>query len=243
MNERLGVESPLKYSEISLGREKKARALLNYFLRMATSEVIVDGRENIPVDINKRGYIVAVNHLGWAEVPVLINTFPAWIYWMTKDKTFTSPVLGPILRYMSFFPVTRGEVDRGAINTALSILQNGKVLGIAPEGTRGRQGVNEGLKQAKRGIMMFATKANVPVIPTAVWGTENLFPLLDEGISWNDIKHFRKPKIGVRIGKVFDLHLKTSSLLVSKQEQEELTKQLMQKICHLLPEKYRGVYD
>lgn len=242
MNERLGPETLNLFPGITSGKEKTARAVLDLFLKMVTSEIVVDGQENIPADINRRAYIVAVNHLGWAEVPILINTFPAWIYWMTKDTTFASPILGPILRYMSFFPVTRGEVDREAIKTALNILQNGKVLGIAPEGTRGRQGVNEGLKQARRGIMMFATKANVPVIPTAVWGTENLFPLLDEGVSWDQIKHFRKPKIGVRIGEVFDLHLKTGSLSVSKQEQEELTNQLMQRISQLLPEKYRGVY-
>jgi 1-acyl-sn-glycerol-3-phosphate acyltransferase len=210
---------------------------------MVTSEVVVVGRENIPEDFSKRAYIVAVNHLGWAEAPILINTFPSWIYWMTKDTTFDFPILGRILRYMGFFPVTRGEVDREAIKTALNILQNGKKLGIAPEGTRGRQGVNEGLKPARRGIMMFATRADVPVIPTAVWGTENLLPLIDEGISWDELRHFKRPKIGVRIGKVFDLHLKTDPYLVSRQEQEELTERLMQEISRLLPEKYRGVYN
>lgn len=243
MNERLVSETLSVFPEITSGKEKTARAVLNLFLKMVTSEIVVDGWENIPSDMERRAYIVAVNHLGWAEVPVLINTFPVWTYWMTKDKTFNSPILGPILRYMSFFPVTRGEVDREAIRTALNILQNGRILGIAPEGTRGRRGKDERLKQARRGIMMFATRANVPVIPTAVWGTENLFPLIDEGISWDQIRHFRKPKVGVRIGKVFDLHLRKDPSLFSKQEQEKLTEQLMQRIGQLLPEKYRGVYN
>ena len=55
---------------------------------------------------------------------------------MAKQELFDIPVFGPAIRQLHAFPVKRGAADRGAIKAALLLLQEGKCLGLFPEGTR-----------------------------------------------------------------------------------------------------------
>lgn len=61
----------------------------------------------------------------------------------------------------------RTTVDRNAITQALGVLDDGGVLGIFPEGTRG-----EGdFASLRAGLAYFAVRGGAPIVPVAVLGS------------------------------------------------------------------------
>lgn len=244
MLERLGPTPDLP--EITTRQEKINRLVIDFLFRRITSEINVLGRENIPPDMAQAPYIVAVDHLGWADPLILLRTFPVWIYWMSRSENFKYWFFNPFLQKLGTFPVRREEVDIKSLKTALGLLKEGKILGMAPEGTRGHRGEGEQLKVAKHGTIFMGTIACVPIIPTAIWGTEKLSSLVDEkGIRFGNLTQLlkEKPQVNVSMGKVFDQHLKIApGCLADRQVLQTLTTNLMIEIRNLLPGKYHGVY-
>lgn len=240
MSERL-KPFPIGYSpEVSPEWEWMAKRFIRGFLNTATKEIVVKGK--LPEDITQAPYIVVVNHLAWAEAIVLLDIFPVWIHWMTKSENFDHKLLGPVFRLSGLFPVRRGKVDRRALQTARDLLEEKRILGMAPEGTRGRGDEFGKLKKAKLGTILIATQTHAPIIPTAVWGTEKLWPLIEEaGLKLEDLTGFQRPEVFVRIGKLFTQHLE-ESMMSDKDRLERLTTNLMLKIRDLLPEKFHGFY-
>lgn len=62
--------------------------------------------------------------------------------------------------------------DRNAIRKAMLLLASGKAIAVFPEGTRSK---TEALLPGQPGVAMLAIKAGVPIIPTAVIGTNKIF--------------------------------------------------------------------
>ena len=128
----------------------------------------VIGAENIPA---AGGVIIAANHVSLWDPPVLGAAIPRRIHFMAKEELFTNPVFSWLITKLGAFPVKRGIADRTAIRTALSLLENGSVLGLFPEGTRSKTGV---LGAPEPGLAMLAIKAGVPVVPAAIVGTNKV---------------------------------------------------------------------
>lgn len=222
--------------------------------RRLTGEVIfhllakgveIEGLENLP----SPPYIVAFNHMAWAEAPVFVAYLPDPPYFMGKVEVSKIRPLSFFLKKMGYFPVRRGEVDRQAIRTTIHLLEEDKVLALALEGTRGRGKERTALKPVKAGAIYLARKANVPIIPIAVWGTENILPLIEEeGTSLSEILSLIQPfspikeKIHVRIGEPFMEHLSLPEKPLNSKIMMPYAHQLMLRIRDLLPEKYHGYY-
>ena len=122
------------------------------------------GRENIP----KTGpLIVASNHASLLDPPLVGASSTRKVCFMAKEELFV-PILGTIYKSLGAFPVKRGASDRNAIKCALNLLKTNKVLGIFPEGTRSKNGQ---LGHAGSGTLGLAGKFRVPIVPTAVIGS------------------------------------------------------------------------
>lgn len=130
---------------------------------------IVRGRENVPVN---GGMIMAANHLSNWDPPMAGTYMPRPVAYMAKEELFRPAVAGAVIRSLYAFPVKRGAADRSAIKTALSILKQGLCLGVFPEGTRSRDGR---LGKAESGVALLAAMGRVPVVPTAIIGTNRIF--------------------------------------------------------------------
>ncbi|MEU9333725.1 lysophospholipid acyltransferase family protein [Streptomyces sp. NPDC048290] len=110
--------------------------------------------------------ILAVNHSHNVDGPMVMGVSPRPVHFLIKKEAFIGP-LDPFLTGIGQLKVDRDSTDRTAISRAVGVLEQGGVLGIFPEGTRG-----EGDFAALRaGLAYFAVRANAPIVPVAVLGS------------------------------------------------------------------------
>ncbi|MUT65503.1 1-acyl-sn-glycerol-3-phosphate acyltransferase [Paenibacillus sp. NEAU-GSW1] len=121
------------------------------------------GIENIPTD---GPVVLASNHISNFDPPTVGIKLKRKVHYMAKQELFDIPVFGPLIKGLGAFPVKRGGVSKEAIRSAISLLQEGKVMGIFPEGTRHQA---EGAA-AKKGAAMIAIRSGATVVPVAIVG-------------------------------------------------------------------------
>lgn len=130
-----------------------------------------EGLEHIP----RRGpFVVVSNHASNVDPPILACGVNRPLAFMAKEELFRVPILKDIIRTYGAYPVKRGAGDRSAIRAAMRSLQEGWGVGIFLEGTRTEDGrVND----PKLGAALIAAKAQVPIIPACLCGSEKIFVL------------------------------------------------------------------
>lgn len=131
---------------------------IHFFFRIKTY-----GKENIP---KGKGVVLCCNHTSISDILLLGVVCPRQICFMAKQEIFNIPVLKHLFSALGTFPVDRKSADKSAINHAFDICNNGKILGIFPEGTRNRDGA---LKKAKAGAAMIALKTQADILPVAIY--------------------------------------------------------------------------
>ncbi|MEW6616629.1 MAG: lysophospholipid acyltransferase family protein [Thermodesulfobacteriota bacterium] len=128
------------------------------------------GDRNIP---RSGGVILAPNHISYLDPLLLGVGVKRKVYSMAKEELFKNAILRFIMTHLKAFPVKRGRVDRYALKRSLQILNQGKVLNVFPEGTIP---LNSNTIEGKPGVAWLALKANVPVVPVKIIGSEKLLP-------------------------------------------------------------------
>jgi glycerol-3-phosphate dehydrogenase (NAD(P)+) len=126
------------------------------------------GREHIPT----QGPVLMVsNHRSFSD-PFLIGIcLRRPLHFVAKRELFDKRWKARILLALGAFPISRGESDEMAMETARIILERGGAVGIFPEGTRVRPGP---LGQPKRGAGRLALETGAPIVPVAINGTEDI---------------------------------------------------------------------
>ncbi|MFE0475588.1 lysophospholipid acyltransferase family protein [Streptomyces sp. NPDC058947] len=110
--------------------------------------------------------ILAVNHSHNIDGPMVMGVAPRPTHFLIKKEAFVGP-LDPFLTGIGQLKVDRDTTDRTAITRALGVLDDGGVLGIFPEGTRG-----EGdFASLRAGLAYFAVRSGAPIVPVAVLGS------------------------------------------------------------------------
>ncbi|SDS54003.1 1-acyl-sn-glycerol-3-phosphate acyltransferase [Paraoerskovia marina] len=122
----------------------------------------IDGRSHVPAH---GPVIVAANHTGIVDGPLLLGTAPRPLHILVKQEMFHGPV-GVVLRAAGQIPVDR-ESGRAALHSAREVLERGDAVGIFPEGNRGSGTVESG----RAGVAWLALHTGAPVVPCAVLGT------------------------------------------------------------------------
>lgn len=208
------------------------------FLSIIAKEIEIQGEENLPPS----PFLLICNHMGLFEPLLLHFILKEQPLFVMKEEIEKIPWLGRYLGKRSL-SVKRGQPDRAAIRRATDLLQGGQSLIIAIEGTRGRGEERLGLKPGKLGVIFIAGRAGVPIVPTAVWGQENVLPLIDvSGLSLRERLMYERTTVHVSFGEPFTEHCSTLSRQIGKKERLRLTNNLMMAIRDLLPERYHGVY-
>lgn len=123
------------------------------------------GRENIPREGN---YIIMANHVCMLDALTLaMCNLRCEIHFMGKKELFSNKFMAWVWTQVHAFPVDRGNMDMGAMRTAMKVLKEGETLGIFPEGTRSKTGE---MLPLLSGASVLALRSGVPVIPVYIAG-------------------------------------------------------------------------
>ena len=138
----------------------------------------VRGVENVP---SSGAAILASNHLSFSDSIFLPLQCPRPVVFLAKSEYFTGKgIKGWFVKWFFIstgqLPIDRsgGKASEAALNTGLSVLEQGQLLGIYPEGTRSPDGR---LYRGRTGIARMVLEAKVPVIPVAMIDTEKVQPI------------------------------------------------------------------
>jgi len=121
-----------------------------------------------------RGQILVSNHQSWFDVFSLAAGLPVRFSFVGKKELSRIPFLGH-----AWEKVGHVAIDRGDHQSALTSLQSvdgqvrgrGRTIIMFPEGTRSPTGE---LTRFKKGAFVMAIKAQVPVVPVAVFGSRRV---------------------------------------------------------------------
>lgn len=170
--------------------------LLGPLLRLAFRPRI-EGLEHVP---ETGPAIVAGNHLSFADHFLMPAVLKRRITFLAKAEYFTGTGLkGWFQRWFytaaGQVPIDRTDADsaHAALTTAARVLEQGKLLGMYPEGTRSPDGR---LYKGKTGLARLALETGVPVIPVAMIGTDSVNP--------PGSKMWRFGRVQVKFGKPMD---------------------------------------
>jgi 1-acyl-sn-glycerol-3-phosphate acyltransferase len=138
-------------------------------LFLAGVEVEVRGVEKIP----EGPFILASNHRGAFDIPVLHGYLPVQFRWLAKRSLFRIPIIGWSMSLAGYIPIERKHVGRAyrSIEEAAERIKAGISVLMFPEGTRSG---TEKLLPFKRGLFMLASRSEAPIVPVAHRGTEKI---------------------------------------------------------------------
>lgn len=194
----------------------------------------VYGAENVPLE---GPAILASNHLSYADWLFMPLTLPRRVTFVAKAEYFTGKgVKGWLQR--TFFagsgqvPIDRsgGGAAEGAIISAKRVLAEGELFGIYPEGTRSHDGR---LYRGKVGVARLALESQVPVIPVAVVGTDEIAP------PGKKFGRFTRPV--VRFGAPLDFS-RYDGMENDRYILRSITDEIMYEIMHLSGQEYVDLY-
>jgi 1-acyl-sn-glycerol-3-phosphate acyltransferase len=175
--------------------------------------------------------IVVTNHLGRLDAMlgyILIDRQD--VIMMVAEKYEQVPLWRWVGNKLGVIWINRFDADIHALRETTRRLKKGGILAVAPEGTRSP---TEALQEGKPGAAFLAAKANAPLMPVVLWGTE-------DRVVKERLRRWKRLDITVRAGESFTLPP------MDRQNRDaylaEQTEEIMCRIAALLPEKYRGVY-
>lgn len=126
-------------------------------------------------DIHERGQgnvpetgpvILASNHIGWLDGPLLFVKAPRPSHALVKEEEFTGKT-GRLLNFVGQIKVSRTRNDTGALRRAAQTLSAGQVVSIYPEGQRGAGDFTN----FNGGVSWLGLVSGAPIIPVMIFGT------------------------------------------------------------------------
>ncbi len=131
-------------------------------------KVKINGAEKFP----EGPFMLCANHMSNWDPAIMAAFFKRKVHFLGKAELFKNPVLKYILTKAGMIPIKRGQVDLNAIKSAISVLNDGNVLGIFPSGRRNKS-LEKG--QAKSGAALIGARCGCTVVPVSIISTYKLF--------------------------------------------------------------------
>lgn len=154
----------------------------------------VEGVENLP----KQGpVILCPNHLSFIDSIMIPLVVPKRrVVYLGKSDYFDKWYVKWFFEGAGVIPVRRegGSAGEASLNAGCEQLERNMVVAVYPEGTRSPDGR---LYKGKTGAARMAMRAGTPVVPVAVFGTDEALP------TGSYVP--KRVRIGVRFGQPIDL--------------------------------------
>jgi len=206
---------------------KLVRRLIKFLLDTVT-RMDVRGWEHVPEDNH---FIVASNHLGLMDAFIGYYTLGhRELFTLVGEKWAKKPIFRFLGKQLNFIFIDRFNPDLKAMRNIIARMKEGKILVIAPEGTRSRTGA---MIEGKQGISYLAAKLGYPILPIGIAGSSDKSLLAH-------LKRLKRLPVTVTAGPLFSL-----PPLPKEGRDETLaqyTDEIMCRIAALLPQEFRGVY-
>jgi 1-acyl-sn-glycerol-3-phosphate acyltransferase len=160
----------------------------------------IEGIENIP---KEGAAILAFNHIAYLDPfssAYVVDKAGRIPRYLAKTELFQDKRIAWILKGAKQIEVRRGTREAPmALDNALAALAAGEIIVVFPEGTITTD-PDLSPMPARSGTARLALGSDAPLIPCAVWGTQNVWPK-------NYAKHFWPPRqeILVRIGEPMEV--------------------------------------
>jgi 1-acyl-sn-glycerol-3-phosphate acyltransferase len=142
--------------------------------RMLGIRLAVTGLEHVD---GNRPTLYCINHRSNVDVVAFEALFPRCprLRGLYKAEVGKVPVLGRAMKLVGFVPVERANRASAiaSVDAAARRMLAGDSFLIAPEGTRAR---GPGMLPFKKGGFVLAIKAQAPVVPVALHGTDVIMP-------------------------------------------------------------------
>lgn len=199
------------------------------FLVKTLTKFKVIHQERIP---DKGSILMTTNHLSRLDTPLLlaIGDRKDFVGIIAKEYQEKSLIKWVLEKVGTMIWMDRDATDFSAIREALHHLRHGSFVGIAPEGTRSRE--TKGLLQGKPGAALMAVRADVPILPVGIIGSDKIYQ------NWLKL---RRPPIIVNVGQPYSL-----PEIGTEDRQAWIARcidEIMCRIAVLLPPEYRGYYS
>ena len=179
-----------------------------------------EGAAGVPLD---GPLLVASNHLSNWDGVIYGAFFPGTLFAIVKRELFRPAPLAWLLAGCNCFPVDRGAADRRALRTCLHLLRNRRRLLVFIEGHRQ---LRPGMGHTEAGAGFLVRRTGAPVLPIAIWGTEN-------ALRWTGGILPRRGPIRIRYGR---------PVRVTGRTDREIVDAIASEVAALLPPRYRGVH-
>lgn len=168
-----------------------------------------------------------VSHLDPAVDAVFVHRNKRVPRFMAKDSLMRVPVFGKILRGSGGIPVYRGKSSSGdSLQAAHDTLREGKVVVIYPEGTITKDPAGWP-RRSYTGVARLALQNDVPVLPVARWGTQDI---------WNGytkkFRPFPRKRVVHSVGRPVDL---------STYRQQDPSSAVLREVTELLMDEVLGL--
>lgn len=180
----------------------------------------VHGRRKFP---RKGPAIIVANHNAFLEVAMIQAFAPYPIEFLTTGDIPLEPRFAMWANLYGFIPVKRGSMDRTAMSRTLSVLEQGGVVGMFPQG-----GIwDTKVTQARTGVAWLSQKSGAPVVPIGFGGTAGAFA---------EAVKLKRPRITMNVGDPIPPAPTKIEGLSRKDTLEHYTGQVMQSVFDLIPQ-------
>ena len=181
--------------------------------------VTVTGAENVPQD---GPVVMCCNHTAMLDVAVLACATPRQIRFMAKKEAFKMPFLGKLIEACGAFPVDRAGMDVSAIKKGISILSQGEIMGIFPQGTRCPYvHPNTTFDKVHGGVAMIAVRSKATLVPVCI------------ETDAHKLKPFRKTRVRIGVPIPSEEYTKNGS---GKEQYSAIANDVFEKVCALYDE-------
>ncbi|HMD07949.1 MAG TPA: lysophospholipid acyltransferase family protein [Candidatus Acidoferrum sp.] len=140
-----------------------------FFVRAVGVRIRVEGKAKIPDGV----CLFVANHTSSADAPAVVGAIPRRIAVLLKESLFKWPIVGQAFTLAHFIPVNRKDRESAisSVEKAAEAMRAGQSFLIYPEGTRSPDGR---LQEFKKGAVVLAIKAGVPVVPVLCSGAHRV---------------------------------------------------------------------
>ncbi len=152
----------------------------------------IRGRDLLP---KGQGALIVSNHASFLDIPFVAKAGKGrHVCFVARESLAHNWLLGFIMRSCGAILIDPKSGDRKALKMVVEHLKAGDLVAMFAEGTRSKDGR---LLPFKRGALLAARQARVPVVPCAVLGSH---------LAWGRGQRFPRPaRVEVRFGEPLDV--------------------------------------